>query len=151
MKSALEELNCDKAATELELQKGKSQLEKQTEKLSQTIRQLNDIGQDTSELQRRLDILEGKEQQCVCSMQEQSRKALNEEIEKIRSVEQFKTKYDYFEGVIEEVTKTNDKSFNQLLLLTVNSSLPKEEQVKRINESFAEKNKKILSYVSQLL
>lgn len=66
-------------------------------------------------------------------------------------MEQFKTKYDYYEGVIEEVTKTSDKSFNQLLLLTVNSQLPKDEQVKRINESFAEKNKKILQYVSQLL
>lgn len=29
--------------------------------------------------------------------------------------------------------------------------MPKEEQVKRINESFNEKNKKLLGYISQLI
>lgn len=150
LKEAIENLNCDKAAMEVDVEKNKKKVEKELKNMQELLEQLKGTDKDVTDLQKKINILEGKEvaQQCLCGLSEENESEIKESLKFIRNFEQLETNYEFYEGVISELVKSHDKNFNQLLLLTVSSQMSNEDQVKRINDCFQDKNKKLLEYIA---
>ena len=148
----IDDLTKMKTSQESEIEQKTTSFESEVMKLKQLISDLQSTGKNIDDLKERLDMVEGKKpNSCAFQMDDNQAHVLGQELQHLREKEEFKTNYEFYQGVIDEMTKNYDKSFNQLLLLTVSSQMPKEEQVKRINESFSEKNNKLLEYLSHLV
>lgn len=121
--------------------------------LAELIKNLNYEDQETTELQLKLDIIEGKEVQkkCLCDIKIESVNKI-ENLQKIINKNEEKTQnYDYLTKMITELINHNDSSFNNFIKLTITSQMSLKEKVKKINNGFKEKNKSILEYMINLL
>lgn len=121
--------------------------------LSELIKHLKYEDQEVTDLQLKLDIIEGKEieKKCLCELKKESISKIENLTEIISKIENKSKNYEYLTKMVTDLINQNDSSFNNFIKLTITSQMNLKDKVNKINNGFKDKNKSILEYVVNLL